>query len=182
MFADVEPPIPQKEQLKSSTSSLTKSNDPDILDMFTLLNMALSTFEYEGCEDFLELDGGGADNDDQLLVWHKEYLLAQGQENQQPFMSKRQNHYRGNRLDSAFNSKAEKADKKYFSSSSRKWQSHDASIVIIKCGHQIVSEFASMLQTSSEGQAYLNQARRSSIRSSPNKPDRQAFGPVRSKA
>jgi len=64
MFADaVQQAGP--DQLKNAAAG--KNNEPDILDMFTLLNMALSTVEYEGCEDLLESDGGGGgENDDQV--------------------------------------------------------------------------------------------------------------------
>jgi len=67
-------------------------------------------------------------------------------------------------MDNSYTQKGEKGDKNYFSSGSRKWQAHDASAVIIKCGNQIVSELSNMLQSSEEGHVFLNQARRSSVK------------------
>jgi len=119
-------------------------NDPDILDMFTLLNMALSTVEYEGCEDLLESDNG--EHDDLLHMWQKEYLLSQGNENQQPFMAQRPSLRGGSRLDVKSISKTQKAEKEFYTSGSRKWQSHDASMVAIQCGSHIVNELSSLLR------------------------------------
>ncbi|CAB9509212.1 expressed unknown protein [Seminavis robusta] len=151
-------------QEQSKNSALTR-NEPDILDMFTLLNLTLSTMEYEGCEDLLESDavGGGGEVDDQIGIWHKEYLLTQGKENQQPFMSRRPGSSQSSRLMGSANDKGEKAEKGYFSSGSRKWQSHDGAVVIVNCGNQIVTELAALLQQSGGGQTYLNRSKRSSM-------------------
>lgn len=138
-------------------------NEPDILDMFTLLNMSLSTIEYEGCEDLLENDGG-CENDDQIVVWHKEYLLSLGKENQQPFMKKRQPSSQGKRLSNGSTSKRDKEDRGYLSTGSRKWQAHDGSMVIINSGHQIVTELYALLDSSSVGQSQLNPARPNPVR------------------
>lgn len=158
MFADVDV-RPVQDPMKNS---MGLKNDPDILDVFTILNMALSTVEYEGCEDLLESESG--EHDDQLLVWHKEYLLSQGQENQQPFMGKNQKPSRGGgRQQSRPSSKHEMGDSKFFTSGSRKWQAHDASMVAIQCSSQIVSELSAMLEKSHGGQAHLKKPRRTSV-------------------
>lgn len=147
-----------------SKNAVFSKNEPDALDMFTLLNMALSTLEYEGCEELLEGQDVGGEND-QVVVWHKEFLLAKSQENQ-TFMGRR-NALRSSRGTNTVNSEESNG---YASSGSRKWQAHDGSIVIINCGHQIVSELYVALQSSAEGQMLLNPARRRSTVSSSTAP------------
>lgn len=133
------------------------NTEPDILDMFTLLNMALGTIEYEGCDDLLD-SGSIGDSDDHFTVWRKEYLLARVREKVHPFQRQKHAMNRG-----GFESKPDADGEVGFdSTSSRKWQAHDGSMVIVSTGNQIVWEMYSLLNLSVEGQMLLNPARRKS--------------------
>ena len=97
-------------------------NSPCILDLCSLLNLSLTTFEYEGSEHNI-----GAAAPDLLSQWHAEYLLAP-----------ESNPHPQSRVDSST----------FTSTSSRKWQSHDGATVIITTCRNIVREYVSMLSPS----------------------------------
>jgi hypothetical protein len=112
--------------------------DPDIYDVFGLLNLALSTFEYEGCDSDLETENI-LDRNDQLAMWKKDFLLAIERD-------ERKTSIRGHGRPS-FGHRFEEPDippKTYATSSSRKWHAHDASIVIIHASRLIVREMIGM--------------------------------------
>jgi hypothetical protein len=48
--------------------SVELKEDPDVLDMFTILNLSLRTLEYEGSEEHLEKDGAGASRENVQLA------------------------------------------------------------------------------------------------------------------
>lgn len=137
-------------EVVGSDSNFQASNDgeervdPDIYDVFGLLNLALSTFEYEGCDADLEAENI-ADRNDQLAVRKKEFLptIEQGEgttslrgQSRPLFTSRRE--------------ELDMAPKTYSTSSSRKWHAHDASIVIIHTSRLIVREMIGM-QVSMKG-------------------------------
>lgn len=123
--------------------------EPDVLGMFALLNVAIRSLEYEG-SDNIEADSSG-DNRDSVEVWRKEYLLCKypdGHEGRRNVEEER------NAVDSDSTS-----------SISRKWQAHDGSMVIINTAHQIVMELYNMLSKSINGKSLLNPALRNNGKS-----------------
>lgn len=118
---------------------------PDILDMFSLLNLSLRTLEYEGSEENLEADSPG-DSLETVELWRREYLLCRSLSNP-----------RAKRLGRVEEDSREE-NPGYSGSISRKWQAHDGSVVIVNAGHQIVLEMYSILSASAEGKALLNPA------------------------
>ena len=117
--------------------------DPDVLDMFTLLNLSLRTLEYEGSEEHLEKDGTGASREN-VQLWQKEFLPAESQ------------------LDALTRRKIEEteksADSNNSSTISRRWSGHDGSLVIVNAGHQMVWELYRILSSSADGESLLNPA------------------------
>jgi hypothetical protein len=101
---------------------------PSIFDLCSLLNLSLTTFEYEGSESNID-----ASSPDLISQWHTEYLLAPENE---PLKQNKQ-------IGSSFHTS-------YTSTSSRKWHSHDAATVIISTCRNVVREYVSMLNLSSK--------------------------------
>jgi len=117
-------------------------DEPDILGMFSLLNLALRTIEYEGSDENLEVESSG-DNRNNLELWRQEFLLSKS-----PIDGLRRNRFHEapvNEDDGA-------------SSTSRKWQAHDGSMTIVDAAHQIVREMYTMLSKSPRGKVHLNPA------------------------
>jgi hypothetical protein len=117
-----------------------EKDEPDVLGMFSLLNLSLRTIEYEGNDRSVEGDGESED----IELWRKDYLLCATEEG----IEQKNCHQSKN------DEKTLKSD--YTSSASRKWQAHDGSMVIINTGHQIVREMFAILSRSSRGKSLLN--------------------------
>ena len=124
-------------------TAVEMKEDPDVLDMFTLLNLSLRTLEYEGSEEHLEKDGTGASREN-VQLWQKEFLPAESQ------------------LDALSRRKIEETDKSVDSDKSttisRKWSGHDGSLVVVNAGHQMVWELYRILSSSLDGETLLNPA------------------------
>jgi hypothetical protein len=124
--------------LETSKNESIKNKLPCILDIFSLLNLCLQTFEYEGSEANLE-DIDGTMND-LTSAWNKEYLPALESDVYTSFLKSQNN--------SSVNNDENLTKRSiYTSSSSRKWHSHDGTIVIINASRSIVRECYSMSQT-----------------------------------
>ena len=121
------------------------SSPPCILDLFSLLNLVLKTLEYDGSESNL-LEEEGESIEEQLATWEKEFLLAVEQENYAKLPA-RPRPYPG--LRSTKKEDKEENIVKYTTTSSRKWMSHDASIVVINTCRYVVREALSMFKLSS---------------------------------
>ena len=128
---------PHNQPSLESKANHSTENDPCILDIFSLLNLCLQTFEYEGSEANLE-DIDGTMND-LTSAWNKEYLPAL-ESNVYTSVFKSQN----NQSLSSDGNQTKKPI--YTSSSSRKWHSHDGTIVIINSSRNIVRECYNMSQ------------------------------------
>lgn len=117
---------------KSSDGNAIFREEPTILDVFSLLNLSLSTMEYEGRdENVVEGDSTVFD------VWRKEFLPSkplhsQGDEGLQD------------------------------SATSRRWHAHDSAVVVVNACHQTVREACLRLDRSKSGKALLNPAVRRS--------------------
>ena len=137
-----------------SDSNFQASNDseerlePDIYDVFGLLNLALSTFEYEGCDEDLEAENI-VDRNDQLAVRKKEFLLTIEQGEGTTSLRGQ-----GRSLFASRREEPDVASKTYSTSNSRKWHAHDASIVIIHTSRLIVREMIGMQGSMKEDMQY----------------------------
>ena len=145
----------QEQHRRLSRGPAELKSEPDVYDMFSLLNLALSTLEYEGNDDFAEADNIG-DYEGMRAVWRKEFLLAQEYETADVT--------RRRRLLAAYDRSSvhqpEEPNFEHTSSSSRKWHAHDGSLVVLNAAQQIVRELRFVLEPSEEGQSFLNPARR----------------------
>lgn len=128
---------------------------PDIFDMFGLLNICLATVEYEGCDEHAEVDGR-SDNDGPIGYWRKEFLLSRGRDTTDTARRRRMMSYGKG----AKNENEGIGENDFATTSSRKWLSHDASIVLIRTAQQIVREFRFVLEPTEGSQSLFNPARR----------------------
>ncbi|ACI65622.1 predicted protein [Phaeodactylum tricornutum CCAP 1055/1] len=148
--------VDEENQGRLPKGTVELKEEADVLDMFCLLNLALKTAEYEGCEEHLEGDSA-ADGRDSIEVWRRAYLLAHSQCGDRSSDAQERNSFESRRQQSV-------ADSSYSSSISRKWQAHDGSIVIVNTGHQINMELYHILSATIDGQSLLNPAIYSKIR------------------
>jgi len=123
-------------------------DEPDILGMISLLNLSLRTIEYEGCDENLDTESSG-DGRNSLDVWRKEFLLSR------PPVDGRRSRFQESSV----------TEDEGSTSTSRKWQAHDGSMVIVNAAHQIVREMYTLLNKSPSGKALLNPAVRGYRRS-----------------
>lgn len=112
--------------------------EPDIFDMFGLLNLSLSTIEYEGSANQVVDENTEYD---EKSSWRKEYLLSSHiktavDPRSCPF----------NYQSSHVVGEVESTEQQPNSSDSRKWHAHDCSMVIINICRQIVREILVMLK------------------------------------
>ena len=126
-----------KERGNASPSFSERIFEPNVLDMFSLFNLALASFEYEGCEDQVETENGAEDSD-QISIWRKEFLPAVEQD-----LHQRQRYPRINGRE-RLEEEVSKDAKRFTSSTSRKWHSHDGAVVVINTCRYIVREMVFM--------------------------------------
>ena len=131
---------------------------PCILDMFSLLNLALKTFEYEGSEANLEEEVGDILYA-RICVWEKEFLPAIEEEScgtNNLYHSRGRYHSPLEHLENRSQVQRDKDDSpKYTTASSRKWHAHDGAIVIINASRNIVREYLCMLQPLEDSESLL---------------------------
>ncbi len=140
---------------KMSRAANDWQQEADIFEMFSLINLSVATFEYEGTDEHAEAESPSDDDDGPYLpIWKREFLLSRERETQD--RAKR------HRLMVAFGKLdvQQKVGVEYATTSSRRWHSHDGSIVLIKTTQQIVRELRNVLEPSEEAQAFFNPARR----------------------
>jgi hypothetical protein len=141
-------------QRKLSRAATEWKQEADIFDVFSLINLCLATLEYEGSDEHAEAENPSDDDGPHLAIWRKEFLLVR--ELETPDKAKRR------RLMAAFG-KVEDHGKdgvEFATTSSRRWHSHDGSIVLIKTTQQIVRELRNVLEPSEQAQSFFNPARR----------------------
>ena len=135
-----------------------KSNDgPTIYDMFSLINVCLATVEYEGSDEHAESSGT---SDGSLAYWRREFLMAREEETVDVARSRRVLQAFKRSSGSSVGEGEEPEVGKYASTSSRKWMSHDATIVLMRATQQIVRELRYVLEPIEGAQAFFNPARR----------------------
>jgi hypothetical protein len=141
-----------------TSKDLKKFTDgPTIYDMFSLLNVCLATVEYEGSDEHAESSGI---NDGSLDYWRREFLMAKEQETIDVARSRRLLYAFGRSSASSSGEIDESDGDEYATTSSRKWLSHDATIVLIRATQQIVRELRYVLEPIEGAQAFFNPARR----------------------
>lgn len=121
---------------------------PDIYDMFGLLNLSLSTIEYDGCEPVNECE--------ENPVWRREFLLSADQEREQIIskMDPRMASLKNGSNECSVDDNAERDTTR----NSRRWHAHDCSMVIIHSCRQIVRETLGMLKPSADSEADFNES------------------------
>lgn len=144
----------QDSQRKLSRAVADWKQETDIFEMFSLINLCLATLEYEGSDEHAEAEHPSDDDGPHLAIWRKEFLLVREQETLDK--AKRR------RLMAAFGKveDRERDGTDYATTSSRRWHSHDGSIVLIKTAQQIVRELRNVLEPSEEAHSFFNPARR----------------------
>ena len=125
--------------------TLDDASPPSILDVFSLLNLALKTLEYEGSEVVLADDETFDNIGDQVATWRREFLLSLEQENYAKLPA------RPRPFPGLQSTKKQEKDSKNTpqntTTSSRKWFSHDSAIVIVNTCRYIVREVLGMLKS-----------------------------------
>lgn len=116
--------------------------EPNILSIFSMLNLSLRTLEYEGSDENVEGESSG-ENRENIEVWRKEFLLSRT-------LEKRHHSDRGRNV----------SNTDYSTSHSRQWQSHDGSLVIVNSCHQIILEMNSILHKAFNGRRFSSQLSR----------------------
>jgi hypothetical protein len=141
-------------QRKLSRTANEWKQEADIFDMFSLINLSLATLEYEGSDEHAEAENPSDDDGPHLAIWRKQFLLVR--ELETPDKAKRR------RLMAAFGKVDDRGKDgvEYATTSSRRWHSHDGSIVLIKTTQQIVRELRNVLEPSEQAQSFFNPARR----------------------
>jgi hypothetical protein len=113
---------------RSSENDAEVRLEPSILTMFSVLNLALRTLEYEGSDENIEGESSGESREN-MEVWRKEFLLS-------TIPGKRTEKDRTT------------DDTDYSTTVSRQWHSHDGSMVVVNTGHHIVLEMHGVLTKS----------------------------------
>jgi hypothetical protein len=110
--------------------------EPDLYDMFGLLNLALSTIEYDGCE---------MNDSEENPVWRQEFLLSADRgRGMITAMDRRLCRKTGQGNDSVSDDSTEQDN----THNSRRWHAHDCAMVVINSCRQIVRETLGMLKPS----------------------------------
>ena len=126
-------------------NEVDETSPPSILDVFSLLNLALKTLEYEGSEVVLADDETFDNIADQVIIWRKEFLLSKEQDNYAKLPA-RPRPFPGLQSTKKHEKDSEKTAQ-YTTTSSRKWFSHDSAIVIVNTCRYIVREVLGMLKS-----------------------------------
>jgi hypothetical protein len=155
VFAESTDDLHQENQRRLSRNAVDPRQDHDIFEMFSLLNLSLSTLEYEGTDDQADVEGSHY-NDGPGATWREEYLVAREEETMDMARRRRlMGAYRKASVD-----QGDDVGIDYATSSSRKWHAHDGTVVAIKTAQQIVRELRFVLEPSEAAQSFFNPARR----------------------
>jgi hypothetical protein len=141
----------QENQHKLSRAPHDWRQEPDIFEMFGLINLALASFEFEGTDEHALAESFIGDDN----PWQKEYLSTMELDTAAKLKQRRLMFALG--IAEAVETEGEA---EFATTSSRRWHAHDGSLVLIKTAQQIVRELAHVLERSEEGQSFLNPARR----------------------
>ena len=112
---------------------------PDIFDMFGLLNLSLSTIEYEGCGNQKEENVASDATCHEKSIWRREYLLSS---HDKTALNPKSRQFNVRSYGVGDTGSAEQLT----TNKSRRWHAHDCSMVIINTCRQIVREILQMLK------------------------------------
>ena len=139
-------------EYQSHNTEIDGNEGPDIYDMFSLLNVCLAAVEYEGSDEQTD----GVESDGPLGFWQKEFLMARERDTIDTARRKRML----SMVTTASQTNEAPSEDVYGTTSSRKWISHDASMVLIRTAQQIVRELRFVLEPMEGSQSLFNPARR----------------------
>ena len=153
-------------QITQSIEEIEMDDEADIYSMFGLLNLALSTIEYEGSVNQAEEHLGTSPEFDEKPVWRREYLLSRHTKSAAEPRSRPFNKYR----QASSGVEETITNEQPTTSDARRWHAHDCSMVIINVCRSIVREVLLMLKpdlgtaddaNSNEGYSVISQGSRS---------------------
>lgn len=139
----------EQDRLMSTKRSSDGTEAPDALDLICLLNLAVRTLEYEGCEEHIDT-GKSGETRESLESWRRGWLLSRPPDRESVAPARRLTEI--DKLNSARDSDVPS------SSPSRKWQAHDASLTIVNTCHQVVLQLYENLAMSPGCEFLLNPA------------------------
>jgi hypothetical protein len=147
---------------RTTSKDAKRSNSgPAIYDMFSLINVCLATVEYEGSDEHAEISGS---NEGPLDYWRREFLMAKEKETMDVSRTRRMMFALKKKSSGSSVGEVDGLEiDEYTTTSSRKWLSHDATIVLIRATQQIVRELRYVLEPIEGAQAFFNPARRKSV-------------------
>lgn len=127
-------------------ASAGDDTDRNVVDLFTLLNLALKTLEFDGSEEYSESEDTGQSQEN-VETWRREFLLSPN--------------YQGSLADTGptaagSKNKSGETPRSLTSSIARRWQSHDGAMVIVNTVHQIILEMYGIMRKSPRGVSFLN--------------------------
>ncbi len=125
---------------------MANESENSIVDMFTMLNLALKTLEFEG-EEYAESEET-SQCQEIVELWRREYLLSPMNRTSNANSDSWGNTGQGD----------EPPRHKLTSSVARRWQGHDAAMVIVNTVHHIILEMYGMMRKSPKGISFLNPA------------------------
>jgi hypothetical protein len=116
-------------------------DEPDIYDMLGLLNLALTTVEYEGNMKQVEESDDAENDSDENPTWRREFLLS---------VDSRADNDRGrfSAVSIRGGNEVSGAVIQQSTQNSRRWYAHDCSMIIVNVCRQIVRETLGMLRPS----------------------------------
>lgn len=136
--------LPGGSQPSQINENFDMDEEADIFDMFGLLNLSLSTVEYEGMGNQVEENNGVVTECDEKSSWRREYLLSTRAKTAVNPRSRPLKYFQSNNgvgeIDNA---------EQVTTTDSRRWHAHDCSMVIINICRQIVREILGMLKPNS---------------------------------
>ena len=134
------------ETFKNNADDFEMDSEPDIYDMFGLLNMSLATIEYEGNEKRVDDTNGEILDCNENPSWRKEFLLSLDRD--QMNASTDQRRFPMQRHESPDSENVEKLS----THNSRRWHAHDCAIVIIHTCRHMVRETLGMIRPSTDAE------------------------------
>eukprot|EP00804_Cyclotella_cryptica_P022229 CCRYP_017931-RA/>CCRYP_017931-RA protein AED:0.02 eAED:0.02 QI:5792/1/1/1/0.8/0.81/11/115/2214 len=146
----------------SHGDNISQDESSDIFDVFGLLNLSLSTIEYEGIETKPFASNRAPFDCEENPVWRKEFLLSAdcGREQIVKAVDPRRFPLNGPGSDCVIND-SRKQDPS--TNNCRRWHAHDCSMVIIHSCRQIVRETLGMLKPSLNSETETNESIPTSI-------------------
>jgi len=131
-------PLSQTSQINED---FAMDEEVDIFEVFGLLNLSLSTIEYEGSRNQVEDSNGAMSECDEKPIWRREFLISNQVKTITDPRSRPFKHYQqGNGV------RESDSNGQLITLEPRRWHAHDSSCIIINICRQIVREILGMLK------------------------------------